>query len=343
MKLILSRKGFDTGSGGCPSPFFPDGAMLALPIPDHNSMVRYRDVRWNGRHLGEVLDRLPGAKVGADDRAHLDPDLRADAVERRPGWKPVFGQHGSARGHLQKQGVGPGDLFLFFGLFREVADDGAFVPGRAARHVIWGWMQIGEILPVDANRATLGWAGNHPHLARGADPTNVLLVAADRLRLPGIGRGAVSGAAQADRLGESRGCLPGASHGDLPSASHASLPGAGVFPRFVPALQLTAPGAAGASTWRLSKWFHSDGGRSTLSYHLDRRRWTRDGDGVLLRTVGRGQEFVIDAGDHPEAGPWIAHLMKQGLAPARSAHRADDPAPRTHPVARGREDPRGSA
>ena len=32
-KLILSRKGFDSGSGGCPSPIFPDGTVFSLPIP----------------------------------------------------------------------------------------------------------------------------------------------------------------------------------------------------------------------------------------------------------------------------------------------------------------------
>jgi len=33
MKVILSRKGFDSGYGGFPSPVLPDGTMLSLPIP----------------------------------------------------------------------------------------------------------------------------------------------------------------------------------------------------------------------------------------------------------------------------------------------------------------------
>ena len=33
MKLILSRKGFDSQSGGCPSPIFPNGTLYSLPIP----------------------------------------------------------------------------------------------------------------------------------------------------------------------------------------------------------------------------------------------------------------------------------------------------------------------
>ncbi len=34
MKIILSRKGFDGTYGGYPSPIFPDGRMLSMPIPD---------------------------------------------------------------------------------------------------------------------------------------------------------------------------------------------------------------------------------------------------------------------------------------------------------------------
>ena len=34
MKVVLSRKGFDSASGGCPSPILPDGTLLSLPIPE---------------------------------------------------------------------------------------------------------------------------------------------------------------------------------------------------------------------------------------------------------------------------------------------------------------------
>jgi hypothetical protein len=53
MRIVLSRKGFDSGSGGCPSPIFPDGSMLALPIPDRRSTVRYCDIASNGQCRGD--------------------------------------------------------------------------------------------------------------------------------------------------------------------------------------------------------------------------------------------------------------------------------------------------
>jgi hypothetical protein len=277
VKVILSRKGFDTASGGCPSPIFPDGTMMALPIPDENSTVRYRDLTWNGRNLAALVSRMSAGKIPADHGAHLDPDIRTDALPRAPGWRPIFGQHGAARGHIQKQGVGEGDIFLFFGLFRDVREDDTFVPASRGRHIIWGWMQVGEILPVDQNRDRLAWASYHPHLTRGESRTNAVYIGADHLRLPGL--------------------------------AHASLPGAGIFPRFAPAFQLTAEGAAGSSTWRLPAWFHPKGRRSALSYHGDPQRWTREGETVLLRAVGRGQEFVIDGTDYPEVVPWIAQLL----------------------------------
>ena len=38
----------------------------------------------------------------------------------REGWQPLFGQDSAAETHLRNQGVGTGDIFLFFGLFRRV-------------------------------------------------------------------------------------------------------------------------------------------------------------------------------------------------------------------------------
>ena len=55
---------------------------------------------------------------------------------REPGWRPLFGQEGAAETHLANQGVGTGDVFLFFGLFRPVekAGDGwRYVRGSRPR------------------------------------------------------------------------------------------------------------------------------------------------------------------------------------------------------------------
>ena len=79
MKLILSRKGFDSQSGGCPSPIFPDGTLYSLPIPDDQSdptsKITYKDL-WHGdTNIGEMVADLTGNRIGSKVRAHLDPDI----------------------------------------------------------------------------------------------------------------------------------------------------------------------------------------------------------------------------------------------------------------------------
>ena len=91
MRLILSRKGFDTSCGGCPSPILPDGRMVSLPIPDARSPIRYGDIRWGEYDLGALVGDLTRGRIAPTQAAHLDPDLRRESLPRRPGWRPLFG------------------------------------------------------------------------------------------------------------------------------------------------------------------------------------------------------------------------------------------------------------
>ena len=47
-----------------------------------------------------------------------------------------------------------------------------------------------------------------------------------------------------------------------------------------------------------------------LSYHTDMDRWKKDKKGVLLHTVGRGQEFVLDCENYPDVLNWIQDKFK---------------------------------
>jgi hypothetical protein len=42
MKIILSRKGFDSQYGKIKSPILEDGTMLSLPIPQENDYSLYK-------------------------------------------------------------------------------------------------------------------------------------------------------------------------------------------------------------------------------------------------------------------------------------------------------------
>ena len=116
MKIILSRKGFDTVNGGCASPCLPDGTLLSMPIPSDDSLT-YNDIVYQGLTYKQILKQLNPKKEY--NGCHLDPDIRPSLrtitlIE----WQPAFGQIDAAQGQLRNQGVGAGDLFLFFGWFR---------------------------------------------------------------------------------------------------------------------------------------------------------------------------------------------------------------------------------
>jgi hypothetical protein len=120
MKIVLSRKGFDSTVGKVPSPIFPDGRMLSLPIPPASGNVTYQDITFDRRPIAEIVSDLTDDRLPASSPAHLDPDLRAGAIPREAGWQPLFGQDGAAQAHLERQRVGPGDILLFFWWFRRV-------------------------------------------------------------------------------------------------------------------------------------------------------------------------------------------------------------------------------
>jgi hypothetical protein len=294
VKIVLSRKGFDSACGGVASPIFPDGGYVSLPIPLPEPLT-YEAIGWRGGTLGPLVERLTRGRVRADDGTHLDPDLRADALPRAPGWRPACGQVGAAQGHLERQGVGVGDLFLFFGWFREVErgpDQGwRYRPDAPDRHVLFGWLQVGEVLRVgrgglEAARASHPWLAYHPHLSgRRPEANNTLYVAAERLGLPGV---------------------------------DAELPGGGVFARARDALVLTAPGQRLRSLWSLPAWTRE----CRLSFHADPARWSAERTELRLRVVDQGQEFVADLADRPEAPSWLAGLFAGEAArlPQSSSH-----------------------
>ena len=152
MKLVLSRKGFDASSGGNASPILPDATLVSLPIPSPTSPLTYDDVWLGDQSLGPLVEDLTRGRIRAGNGAHLDPDLRECAHDRRPGWRPLFGQDGTAQGHLRNAGVGVGDLFLFFGWFRQVertATAYRFLRGAPDLHVVFGWLQIAIIVMVE--------------------------------------------------------------------------------------------------------------------------------------------------------------------------------------------------
>lgn len=294
MKLILSRKGFDSKAGGCASPIFRDDSMLSLPIPIGGAAHRMRDATFNRPNFvdRDVVADLSG-RYSANSSVHLDPLLRPWKQPVSRHWRPAFGQDGKAQSHLRKEGVKPGDLFLFFGWFRKVEFAGARwrrMPGSEDLHVIFGWLQVGRILRLHnrCRQGTRGWLADHPHVRHSTDMDdhNTLYVAKKCLRLPGL---------------------------------DVAAPGGGTFPSFNETLRLTAPNARSRTDWQLPRWFHPAPSRElkgphTLSYHREEELWKREGEDdpwTRLKSVDRGQEFVIEIADdqREEALKWLRSLF----------------------------------
>lgn len=164
MKIILSRKGFDSQYGRQASPILPDGTLLSLPIPSEDG-ITYDSILWAGQSYLDIIRSLkPRTHLNVNSCCHLDPDLRNITCHRKPGWKPAFGQTGSSLSELRQNGVTKGDMFLFFGWFRQTEyyqERLRYVPKSPSLHVIYGYMQIGDI--VESVEQIPEWLLYHPH------------------------------------------------------------------------------------------------------------------------------------------------------------------------------------
>lgn len=207
MKIILSRKGWDSGYGMRPSPVFGDSSIQSLPIecsppsPAYSNLtpaaIRAQGFPCLGDFLASYHPTLGGSGI-----AHLDPDLEFGALTRAAGWLPCFGQDNSsmAASHLDRQGVGIGDLFLFYGWFDDVERHGKGWNRKGNdRHIIWGWLQVGSIVDPSAPTGIPAWLTYHPHVIhRSTYVRNRIYLSAPVLN---VGDNAISGVPGAGLFG----------------------------------------------------------------------------------------------------------------------------------------------
>jgi hypothetical protein len=199
---------------------------------------------------------------------------------------------------LASQGVDVGDIFLFFGWFRQTClIDGRLARDKSAKdiHCLFGYLQVGEIVELGARpdaKAHLEarpWLAGHPHLSGERDSNNALYLGARQLAIPG-----------------------------QPNAI--TRPGWGSFETFSKDLALTDPNAENRSDWLLPDFFGPDG--FGLSYHGSGERWGEPSDGRRsMRAVAKGQEFVADIGSDARAHSWVASLLDIGMSPKLDAEK----------------------
>lgn len=251
MKIIFSRKGMDASSGGYASPIFPEQTMLSIPIiGDEASPHKYGDL--NFRHQNQPIHTIMNDYTNQlmswkDVGCHYDPMLFESHKCL------ALGQADRAEGHLRNQGVGVGDLFLFYGWFRQIGyhnDRWSYVKDAPDIHQIWAYMMIGnkQVIDSDANKldalTTFPFLSEHPHIRRQKYNSNKESI------------------------------YVSSQHGILPFSKERCLTDTKRY--------------QGRSTWRLPVIFNQPRAFSHLKI------FEPDGDDVVIRYRGFGQEFVLD-------------------------------------------------
>ncbi len=278
MKLILSRKGFDSGYGGIPSLILPSNELVSFPIPDISSKIPYSSIATSkGETYENLINQLNNGVVKLDNKkfkvgsigCHLDPDICYHSTQRDNLWRGMLGQAGAAQTHLENKGVGVGDVFLFFGWFKQTEYDKndkndknrLIYSSENDKHLIFGFLEVEEILKV--NKLTpLNWQKDHVHVIRGQNASDKDTVYIARKQ----------------------------------SQFNKDKKGYGVF-TFDEKRVLTKKGLT-KSKWDLPEFFKD----TNISYHSE-KSWKED----YFQSAAKGQEFVVDV--TPEIHNWLMDIL----------------------------------
>ncbi|MEI6138555.1 MAG: hypothetical protein WCP85_04800 [Mariniphaga sp.] len=297
MRVILSRKGFDSEYGGKPSPIIKskDGSWryYSLPIPSMKSNktesglipsdIKYSDVKlFDDFKVSDFLkDVLP--KRTDLNFCHLDPDIRESSLPNRPfEWKRNFGQVKAAQSHLENNKIGIGDVFLFFGWFQFAEyQNGKFNFIKSSDypngfHANYSYLQINEVFKPNIEKVP-SWLDYHPHVKfknepEFNNPNNTIYVAKELFDCQ-------------DQLNKK---------------------GSILF-TFNENLILTKKGQNNRTLWELPINFHPDKG-VRLSYNPT-HKWTASEGRCFLKSAFKGQEFVFNDVDEI-VEKWCIQLIK---------------------------------
>ena len=276
MRIVLSRKGFDSGNGGIPSPIMPDGTLLSFPIPSEDGNVTYHDIFYNGKSYHEIMQELSpaAAKKLENSKCHVDPDLLCRYGKEVADWKPAFGQEKESQIHLENHNIGAGDMLLFYGWFRQTGYDSNgklhfvkpkndFTPDR---HIIFGYMEIGEVIKEQAViDSKYPW---HPHALKN-EPNNVLYVPKEHCSLID------------------------------------NIKGYGML-KYTPIRQLTKEGYK-RSEWKLPPCLHN----AEITFHEKDSSYGWKNNNEYFHSARIGQEFVIRQEVSGKLKEWLLDVISQ--------------------------------
>lgn len=263
-KLILSRKGFDSSSGESASPIFKDGKIFSLPIPEPYppSPKKYFELQFNGISGVDALNECSSKKVLPDDYCHYDPALNTN--------EGIFGQHFNSQKELINNGVDVGDLFLFFGFYRNFS-----LRRKKESHHLFGWLQIEKIISGDKAIRKYLEINNiqHPHGygdLNTYEKNNTIYIGKRNLTIKN---------------------------------TQLLNKGYGLFKETHADLILTREGASKGS-WKLPKKYFLN----SEDIFLNRLSWLNQ-EKCFVNNFGRGQEYILDAESYPRIIDWAHYLI----------------------------------
>ncbi|RBP96130.1 hypothetical protein DFO70_102457 [Cytobacillus firmus] len=306
MKLVLSRKGFDSGSGGCLSPYNHEtGQYIWFPIPEkvnsYSNQIRYPNILvkneylsgLNGSTLSEVYKSLKGTDrvklrknefASIDDNelfAHFDPMLGIPPwIEENEKFKigKGFGQFNAAP-HLEKHNVNEGSVFLFFGGFQSTSHR------KISGHYIYGWLKIKKRIETYKECKEIIEQYNldhHPHISEAAFNRNQK----NYIFLP-----------------------------DKWLFEDLKIPGCGYFTTLNDSLLLSSNKESNKATWKLPIFFYQN------LTQVHQKTWQHTQDGFCTVKTGIGQEFVTQLSAKGEE--WFRELFVKNQ---NNIHRHETPA-----------------
>jgi len=100
---------------------------------------------------------------------HLDPDLNYwTHSKRHKQWKAAFGQAGPQEARLQQGKVCVGDIFLFYGWFKQIRIKSGryeYIKNSRNLHVIYGYMVVDEVFDLSNPKLEVpAHLDDHPHM-----------------------------------------------------------------------------------------------------------------------------------------------------------------------------------
>lgn len=275
MKVVLSRKGFDSECGGYPSLILPNKEMIMLPIPQNRERYKYSDLSTNnGENLCDIMKSLKKEIISSNGekkiltkstQCHLDPDICDQAIKRKKDWRGALGQADAAYKVLEHAGVKEGDLFIFFGWYNDVLienNEYKFAKGNG-RHTMFGYLQIDKIIQPRYDKIPKE-IKSHPHAVPKSisSETNTIYVAKDVCTF--------------DK----------------------NIKGWGMF-EYDEELDLTKKGMS-RTCWKLPAFFKG----LSITYH--NKNSFKKG---YFKSACRGQEFVIE--ENKDVEKWAINLIKK--------------------------------